>query len=264
MTTSFTMMLESNLTTQRSDNFTIRFDNPIQLIDPDTVDASPTQWYVALNKLHCWYSWHNIAAEKGNNLMKYNNGVVDRNLVIPDGQYQIFQINQVLEDFMKSVGDFTVTPSGNEYHIIMTPNFSTGKVRFVITNGFSLDLTVGSLHELLGFNPQVLPVGIFEGEVKANINDSINTLYVKTDVTESSASWTNDKNEQALLTFVPNSGPGTNIEIIPIVPMYQPVSVVTNQLKRINMQITDNSGRPINFNGEPVSYALHFEKRVLF
>jgi hypothetical protein len=266
---SFILNLESNLSTSTGtpDDFTVNFIETINLDDATNVSGKDTIWEVALHKSNCWYSWYNISAAKGNNIMTYDNGVAaDKTVTIPDGQYTLTQINQVLQDFMEAEGDFTVGASGdNEYHIVISPNFSTLRTRIVIDNSYEFDMTIGDLRLLFGFDSQRL-IGddTYESESVANINDSINSLVIKTDVIKASSSWTNNVKSRVLYTFVPNTPPGTNIEISPVTPIYVPVDLVDLQLRRMRIQIVDNLDRVIDFHGEPTSYLLHFRKVKVF
>ena len=134
---SFLVKLDSTTATllnETSDNFTVDFNPPINLVG---------SWEMGLIKANLWYSWYNISAEKNNNLMRYYNGSIYQNIVIPDGQYTITQLSNQIQSIMKTNGDFTVSGSGVDlFDIILEPNFSTLRVKVTVTSGYTLDLSL--------------------------------------------------------------------------------------------------------------------------
>lgn len=248
-----------------ADDFTISYENPIQLDRTSQTENPP--WELSLIKANLWYSWYNISAAKGNNVMSYNNGVDPDELVtIDDGQYTIEQLYDVLTDEMLANGDFVVGPSGNEFDIIIEPNFATLKVAITLTNGYDLDLSSGDLYLLLGWTQAVHShTGKLDGTSPANINDSINTLVIKCSIIAGDGSYDNEDRSRALFQFVPSSSPGTNIEVLPLTKIYLPIEVTSNEIRAIRMQIVDNLNRRIDFNDtppgtNPVTYMMHLRQ----
>jgi len=74
-------------------------------------------------------------------------------------------------------------------------------------------------------------------------------------------SYDNSLGSDILYSFVPQSGRGSSIHIEPNYPIYVPVNEVM-YINRIQMRITDQLGRRVNFNGEPVTYFLHIRKSI--
>lgn len=239
----------STLNTDSTSDFTVGYNTPINL--------GKERWELSLVKANLWYSWYNISQAKGNNIIRYTGGAVSpTDVVIPDGQYTIDQINSYLHDQMDIAGDY-ITISGNKvYGVSLEPNYSTLRTKISLDTGYSLDLSVGTLYLLLGGDPVNITTS---GDLSyvANINDSINSLVIHCSLVTGLNSYNNSNRSDVIYTFVPSNAPGTNIDISPVQKIYLPVNVVNNQITEIRMRITDNLGRPIDLNGEPVTYLLH-------
>lgn len=245
------LVIDSSTATnaQNTEDFVIDYRNPIKL--------PANNYELALVKANLWYSWYNVSAAKGNNILRYNNGTITQpDIVIPDGQYTIDQINTVLQAAMLDNGDFTVGPSGNLFDIKIEPNYSTLRVKLTLTGGYELDLSAGRLYLLLGGDPINYTASGDLPEV-ANINDDINSLSIRCDIVSGMASYSNSDRSDIIYTFVPQSIPGTNIDVFPSERIYLPININDRLIKEIRMRITDNLGRSVVLNGEPVSYLLH-------
>lgn len=238
----------------QTDDFTISFNDPLRL---------PGFWEVALIKSNLWYAWYNVSAAKGNNIVRYYNGTLYRpNLTIPDGQYTIGQLNDWLHSEMKNNGDFTLSGSTEIYDINLLPNYATGKVRIEITNSYRFDLQLSDLYLLLGFD-QIEVTSTQEGSELANLNDDINSLLIRTDIIDPSASYNNNVGSDIIYSFVPESIPGTNINVEPRMPIYIPISTLGGRLKRIRLYLTDNLNRRVDLNGEPYSALMNFRQKII-
>lgn len=247
---SLLIRLDSTMVpTQTSHNFMIQYLRPIQINET---------WEMALIKTNLWYSWYNVSVEYNNNIIRYNNGALWRsNITIPNGQYTITQLNDYLHSIMKTNGDYTVVGGIDTFDINILPNFSTLHVDIVITNSYKLDLTLSDFNLLLGFT-QIIVSSTQEGANVANINRDINSIQLHCNVAAGSYENTIDSN--ILYSFVPNSPPGSNIEVNPQPKLiYLPLRR-RDIINEISIYFTDNLNRPLNLNGEPVSVLLHFRK----
>lgn len=236
-----------------SNDFTINFDRGINLSDG--------QYELALIRANLWYSWANISATKQNNTLRYYstyNIPGWRPLItFPDGQYTIDDINNYLKTKMTENNDYITNPSGERvFPITIEPNYSTLKTDITITPSFQLDLTTSTLNLLLGWTQQIVTIS-GAGDRLANINDSINSLVIHCSLIASS--YKNGVNSDYLWTFVPNTPPGSNIDVevknLIYLPIFEPY-----QITRIRIYITDQLGRPLDFRGEPVTYLIHIRR----
>lgn len=246
---SILLTLDSISSGQPSHDFTISFNPALRLDGP---------YELALLKANLWYSWYNVSAAMGNNLFQYDPGTGYKDIVIPDGQYSINQLNDYIHSVMKANGDSTVSGSGVDvFDVSIVPNYSTLKVDLALSGGYKVTFANTLLYLLLGFNP-VEYTASSSGVDVANINNNINTLLIHCDAI--SSSYENNTSSNVLVSFVPNSGPGTNIEVSPLHLVYLPV-VYGQQIDRIRIYLTDNLNRPVVLNSEPTTYQLILRPR---
>jgi len=93
-----------------SDNVTINFYPPLTL-------PSNYSYDVGLARVDTWNSIHNIKAVYNNNTLRYSpdTGTTWKTLVLPDGNYEIEDIDTALKNFMYDNGDFNNTnPASNK------------------------------------------------------------------------------------------------------------------------------------------------------
>lgn len=245
---SYLLKLDSSLISgSNSDDFTVQYGNHIQ---------TPGHYEVALIKAFLWYSWHNVSAAYGNNIIRYSKDggtTWETNIIIPDGIYSVTDINDVMQAEMKTRGDWDAV--GELYYASLLPNFNTLKVIATVSNSYAIDFTTGSLNELLGFNSQIV-TATKSAESPADITRGVNALEINCDLTD--AGWSNEFSGNTLFTFIPSSAPGSNLEITPNPAIY--LSLNKQSIQRIRMWVTDQQNRRVDFNGENATYLLHIRK----
>lgn len=238
----------------KTDNFIVQFTPPIPL-DQDL------RYECALVKANLWYSWYNISADKGNNQLTYNNGTSDVVVTFPDGQYNVTDINSYLHTQMKNNGDYTLSGSIEIYDIILEPNFATNKILLTLNDGggaYTINFSTSDLYLTLGFDAVTYSTtGVTSAPNIANINDDINSLLLRSDLITGSSSYLDSSGADILFTFVPQDGPGTNIEVNPQSKIYIPINQSYNEIKKIRCYLTDQLGRRVNLNNEPMTFLIH-------
>jgi len=239
----------SSITNQSSNDFTIYFSSPLNVLKG--------VYELALVKCNLWYSYYNISAALNNNVIAYtNNSSQTRVVTFPDGNYTITQINAYLQSVMLSYGD----NSGTTFYITIAPDYTTIKVQITLANSYQLDLTRSNFNLLLGWNQAIYNfTGSQEGSDPANINNDINSLLIHCDII--GQTYQNNLASDILYTFVPNVPPGSNIEVQPMPKLiYLPIKI-PDFIYNIRMYITDQLNRPLDLNGQPVTYLLHIRKQ---
>lgn len=255
---STTIKLDSSSLSQPSDDFTINFGDPI-VLNTTTNQDEKIKYEIALITADLWYSFSNISQELQNNTFKYYNGAVWRDVTLPNGNFQVSDINDFLQVTMDKNGDYTAVPdSDNIYYIMLAPNIVTLKVELAISNGYKLDLTTSKLNELLGFNKAIYD-STTSSQNRVDITRGVNSLAIHCSIV--GGSYDNNLGSDILYSFVPQSGRGSSIHIEPNYPIYLPLRE-ESYVNRIQMKITDQLGRRVNFNGEPVTYFLHLRKSI--
>ena len=108
-----------------SENFSIYYNPPIQL------DINK-QYEVGLDNAYLWYSWYNISDSLNNNRLKYYNGKAWATLTLPNGSYNIDDLNITIKrmiDRMEKTEDAEEKASDN---ILLRANYNTLKAEIVI------------------------------------------------------------------------------------------------------------------------------------
>jgi len=253
---STTLKLDSSSLNQNPDNFTINFSDPI-VLNTSHNESEKAKYEIALITADLWYSFSNISTELENNTLKYYNGSAWKSVTLPNGNYQVSDINDFLEVTFDQNTDYTTDLDGNiEYNIVLAPNIVTLKVELAIKNGYKLDLTTSKLNELLGFNQAIYDTTTSSTN-RVDITRGVNSLAIHCSI--AGGSYDNNLGSDILYNFVPQTGRGSSIHIEPNYPIYLPIKE-ESYINRIQMRITDQLGRRVNFNGEPVTYFLHLRK----
>lgn len=233
---------ESRIAGENSDDFTATFSPAISI---------PGNYVLALESLTMWYSYYNISAAANNQTFRYYNGVVWKDIIITPGLYTIEALNVFLQTAMANNGDYTVGPPPS-YFISVLPNYNTFKTRITISGGYQVDLTVGSLRTLLGFDSKIV-TATEESSANVNITNGIERLAIKCDVI--SGSYSAGNLSTVLYTFPVDVPPSSQIQISPNRLIFLPVTT-SGYLNRMRIQIVDQLGRRVDLNGEPVTVSL--------
>lgn len=240
----------STLPNQKENDLTVRLNSPFPVLNGP--------YEVALYKANLWYSYYNISSSFNNHILTYTNAAaVTRTVIFENGNYTIPQINDYLHLYMASVGDFTIVSGSNVYNINITPDFSTLKTDISISGGYTLDLTTSFINELLGWDQAVYNT-TGTGSRVANINRGINSILIRCSIV--GGSYLNDLGSDIIFSFVPNVPPGANIEVQPQPALVYVPCNVNDYIRNIRIYITDQLGRSIDFNGEPITYVLYLRK----
>ena len=245
---SYLLKLDSaSANTGRPGDFTVRY--------PDIEIHGA--WEIALVSANLWYSYANIAASFGNNIIRYStdSGVTfEANIIIPDGSYTVDDVNKFMQAELERRGHWDSV--GGVHYITIAPNFQTLRVVVSLSNNYQIDFTAGKLNELFGFNPSILSAAETEAENLADITRSVNNLDINVDLTY--AGYVNGTAGSVIYSFMPSVPPGYNIIINPPRLIYLPIN--KQIIRNIRVWITDNIGRPIDFRKEDVTYLFHIRR----
>jgi hypothetical protein len=231
-----------------TDNFTIDFQPPIYI---------PNNWAIALESLSIWYSWYNISTDYNNTTFRYYNGVTWKNITITGGLYTIDDLNSFLQTTMKSNGDSGVDGSGNDvFYITLTPNYNTFKLLINVSNSYQVDLTVGTLYQLLGFTPIVVSSTQY-GVNNVNITNGVNRIMIHMDCV--TGSYKGSSSSDVLYSFNADGAPSSLLQIKPNRLIYLPLNK-SGYMFQIRIYVTDQQNRRVNLNGEETSLSLYLKR----
>lgn len=232
---------------EQTDNFSINFSPPIPL---------SSNWEIALESCSIWYSWYNISSDYNNNTFRYNNGSVWKNIAITNGLYTIDDLNGFIKSAMKSNGDYTAG-SPDVFYIDITPNYNTFKLRITLSNSYQVDLTVGTLYQLFGFDPIIVST-TQEGTNNVNITNGVNRIMLHVDCV--TGSYKGQSSTDIIYSFTADDAPSSLLTIQPNRLLFLPVNKSGN-LDSIRVYITDQLNRRVNLNNEELSVVLFLRKK---
>lgn len=235
------------LLSEKSARIRTRF-NPLIQLDKNK------KYEMALVNLETYYSFPNI--DTSNNNLRYspNNGVFWFDIDIPEGCYEITDINKHIQRVMKDAMHYDVT--NDDYAIKLEPNNNTLKAVLNIAEGFVVDFTTAnSIRTVLGFNSRLYASGYNESENLIDII-SISSLRVTSDII--GASYSNGTTGNVIYSFFPNVGPGYKIIEVPVNLVYLPLTLSTISL--MDTALTDQNGKLVNLRGEELSIRFHIRE----
>ena len=235
----------SILVSERSTRIRTKF-NPLLELDKDK------KYSMSLINLESYNSYPNIDSTNCNFRFSPDNGETWIDINIPEGSYEIVDINEVIQRLMKEDGYY----DGNEPHIKIQANNNTLKSVVDINPNYKVDFTtVDSIRSVLGFESKIYSEGYNESENIVNIV-SVNSLRVTSDIIGSS--YSNGSTENIIYSFFPNVGPGYKIIEAPSNLVYLPLTLST--ISTMETKLTDQNGKLINLRGEELSIRFHIRE----
>ena len=212
------------------------------------------KYEMALVSLETYYSFPNIDSANNNFRYSPDNGTNWIKINIPEGCYEITDINEYIKRTMKDNGHYDA--ANDRYYITIEPNNNTLKSVMSIGSNYKVDFRpTYSISTILGFNSQKYSKGYNESENIVNIL-SVNSLRVTSDVIGSS--YTNGGTENIIYSFFPNVGPGYKIVQEPMNLIYLPV--ILNTISQMETKLVDQNEKLMNLRGEERSIRFHIKE----
>src|ERR1043165_4890263 len=217
------------------------------------LDASK-KYEMALVNLETYYSFPNIDDTNNNFRYSPDGGDTWLDVNIPEGCYEIADMNDYLQRIMKENGHYD--SAKEECCITLQPNSNTLKSVLNIAPNYKVDFTpVNSIRTVLGFNPLIYSEGYNESEEIVNIMN-VTSLRVNSDII--GASYSNGRTGNVIYSFFPNVGPGYKIIEVPTNLIYLPVTLHT--ISSMETKLTDQTGKLVNLRGEELSIRFHLRE----
>ena len=224
--------------------------------NPKIVLKENREYEIALVNLETYYSFPNIDTTNNNFKYSYDNGSTWIDINFNTGCYELLQIDSEIQRQMKANGHWDT--ANNLPYITISANLSTHKSIINVKNSnYRIDLnTENTIGSLLGFRKRVLEQGYYESDGIVNIMN-VNSIYVNVDCIKSS--FVNGVQSQVIYAFFPNVSPGYKIVEKPRKLIY--LSLNTNEIRSINVWITDQNYKNLNLRGEVVTIRLHIRSK---
>jgi hypothetical protein len=220
---------------------------------------------IGFKALYTYYSIPNVS--KHNNAFKFIVGTDSYTIILPDGAYEVEQIGQYIENYIKSTflytNEISKDPKNNNNNDIDLPDFSikpvdsTGKAVIEISKNCSVDFTVNnSIGALLGFSKRILQSGIHYSDNLVNIVpvNSI-SVCVKVNNLDVYGSLVNGDISNRIYTFFPDVQPGEKINEVVENKVFYPIDRV-KKIQNMTVSLIDQNGNFINNRDEDITLIL--------
>ena len=240
--TSFQIILSSDKT-----NFNTRFNPKLELDEKK-------KYEIALVNLETYYSFPNI--DETNNTFVYSpdNGNSWEKIKIPEGSYEIDDINDAIQHEMKKRTHYDEI--NEDYYINIAPNTNTLKSVLILEKGYQVDFNhQNSLAKVLGFTGTKYTEGFHESENVVDIL-RINSILVNIDII--SGSYVNGTTKSTIYSFFPDVSPGYKIIESPVNLVYLPITLDT--IDSLNVTITDQDYHLLNLRNEKLTIRFHIRE----
>ena len=240
--TSFQIILSSDKT-----NFGTRFNPKLELDEKK-------KYEIALVNLETYYSFPNI--DETNNIFVYSpdNGNSWEKIKIPEGSYEIDDINDTIQHEMKKRTHYD--DINEDYYINIAPNTNTLKSVLILEKGYQVDFNhKNSLAKVLGFTGTKYTEGFHESENVVDIL-RINSILVNIDII--SGSYVNGTTKSTIYSFFPDVSPGYKIIESPVNLVYLPITL--NTIDSLNVMITDQDDHLLNLRNEKLTIRFHIRE----
>ena len=218
-------MSTENSKTSDSNRFRLHFTDKIDLRGNKKI---------ALSELSIHYIWYNIKEQYNNNKFRLSGPTWSEDVTIPDGSYEISQIqNYFLDEVIKKHESYV--KSNEQSTILIYANRILKRVNFRIKTGYKLELLTNETMRLLGDGPIIDTTKNGENvpklETVRNILgfcNLIENVYLQ--------------DSELLFSFVPNSRFGSLLSITPQLLKYYTVDSIFDY---IEISFADQIGRTL-------------------
>ena len=222
--------------------------NPTLELDRDK------EYKIALVNLETYYSFPNI--DETNNVFVYSpdNGNSWVKIKIPEGSYEIGDINNTIQHEMEKRGHHD--PINEDYYIHISANSNTLKSVPILEKDYQVDFNhQNSLAKVLGFTNTKYTKGFHESENPVNIL-SINSILLNIDII--AGSYINGTTKNTIYSFFPKVRPGYKTIKMPINLVYLPITLDT--IDRLRLSITDQDDHLLNLRNEKLTIRFHIRE----
>ena len=193
-----------------------------------------------MSDLSIHYTWHNIKEQYNNNKFRLSGPNWSKDVTLPDGSYEIYQIqNYFLDEVIKK--HESSVKSNEQSPILIFANRILNRVVLRIKTGYKLELLTNETMRLLGDGPIIDTTKNGENVPKLEI---VRSVLVFCNLVQN----VNLQDSKLLFSFVPNSRFGSLLSITPQVLKY--CNTVDSIFDYIKVLFIDQSGRPLEIDDD--------------
>ena len=224
--------------------FKTRF-NPTLELDRDK------EYEIALVNLETYYSFPNIDDTNNVFVHSHDNGNSWVKIKIPEGSYEIDDINNTIQHEMEKRGHHN--PINEDYYSNIPANSNTLKSVFILEKDYQVDFNhQNSITKVLGFTSAKYTEGFHQSENVVNIL-SINSMLVNIDI--NSGSYINGTTKHTIYSFFPKVIPGYKIIESPVNLFY--LAITLDTIDSLEVSITDQDDHLLNLRNKKLTVRFH-------
>ena len=220
--------------------------NPVINLD------SNRSYKVAVQSFSVYNAIRNVRENK-NDTFRYSKdkGATYQNIVVYPGSYNA---QEIIDEIYKQA-DITSSESTMQF----TPDIKTNTIVMVLGENYKVDFSVAhNLHKIFGFREQVYSQGTHRSPVRPEIID-FHMILIKTNLISGGyvSSTDSDVMKQNNVIFsLPTFTVPTGARIIERPQTLTWLPVVQQSIQRIQIEIIDENGNPIDFGSEEISLTI--------
>ena len=232
----------------------------IDLVPPIQLNANATH-IIYVKSFTTWSNIPNVITGKNDNFTYTNNSGVTKTIIIPQGTYEIDQINQYIQAQMQNNGDYNSSTTPVSYYVTISLNDPTYQVVITTSNSYKVDFTpASSIGSLLGFpNIQINPSGSATSATgSTKIINILPVQAINIICNIASGARLNGVPENLLYSFGFDVALGSLISEKPNPIM--PVLCNSKTISTISLQFKDQNKNPVTFGGELITVLIVIEQ----
>jgi hypothetical protein len=246
------VLTNSNAGTKYKYKLSLKLYNPMRL----------DNCLICISDISLYYSWPNIKASYGNNECKYKRTADNKeySITIPDGSYEIKDLNNYIHHVMKINGD--IEDDKGKYPIELYANHIYQRVTVITKDKYILELPVEGLGKVLGFTkvPEEGVKHVYLGPNKEQNGDIIPQVE-RVESVSVHCNLVNNRyqSENSLIySFTPDKSFGNLLNIKPHFPYWRNTRTNTD-INEIVVWFTDQDNKPLDIEDPKIRVELQIK-----
>ena len=202
----------------------------------DKLDLKNPNKNMALDNLSVYYTWKNVRSTYNNNNVKISTPTWNETFDLPDGSYNISEIQDYIEYIIKKHETI-----GETAPILIYGNTINNRIVFKIKTGYKLELLLKETMKLLGSTKDIIDSD------KNNENvprlENVEVVLVHCNLVNNSY----QQASRILFTFVPNKQYGQLISILPHTLIF--LKTMNTEFSETEVWFTDQNNNALEIEG---------------
>ena len=246
------VLTNSNAGTNYKYKLSLKLTSPMRLED----------CLVCVSDISLYYSWPNIKSSYRNNTCRYKRTIDNKefDVKIPDGSYEVKDINNYLHHLMKLEGD--KPDDQGKYPIELYANQIYQRVTIIVKDKYILELPIDGLGKVLGFT-KVAQDGVKNVYIGPNMEkngdeipqiERVESVSVHCNLVDNRYQLDNS----LIFSFTPDQKFATLLNIKPNFPQWRNTRNHTN-INEIEVWFTDQDNNPLDIEDPKIRVELQIK-----